>query len=171
MGCIIMSGGLFALMSKKGREDKRMKELKSAFDTADKDGDGKLDMNEWFEVLKEIGAEVSRDDVETLFSERDRDRDGSLSFQEFVGQETQMEKAFRMMDKDGDGFVTKTEFKKVCKNLTKDQIEAAFNKFDAAGNGKLNYVEFCDMMNRRKLNKAKSQRQASAVNEEAADKK
>jgi len=166
-----MSGGLFALMSKKGREDKRMKELKSAFDAADKDGDGKLDMNEWFEVLKEIGAEVSRDDVETLFSERDRDRDGSLSFQEFVGQETQMEKAFRMMDKDGDGFVTKTEFKKVCKNLTKDQIEAAFNKFDAAGNGKLNYVEFCDMMNRRKLNKAKSQRQSSAVNEEAANKK
>ena len=55
-----MSGGLFALMSKKGREDKRMKELKSAFDQADKDGDGKLDMNEWFEVLKEIGAEVSR---------------------------------------------------------------------------------------------------------------
>ena len=55
-----MSGGLFALMSKKGREDKRMKELKSAFDQADKDGDGKLDMNEWFDVLKEIGAEVSR---------------------------------------------------------------------------------------------------------------
>ena len=55
-----MSGGLFALMSKKGREDKRMKELKSAFDSADKDGDGKLDMNEWFEVLKEIGTEVSR---------------------------------------------------------------------------------------------------------------
>ena len=55
-----MSVGLFALMSKKGREDKRMKELKSAFDQADKDGDGKLDMNEWFDVLKEIGAEVSR---------------------------------------------------------------------------------------------------------------
>ena len=96
-----------------------------------------------------------RDEVETLFNERDRDRDGSLSFQEFMGQETQMEKAFRMMDKDGDGFVTKTEFKKVCKNLTKEQVEAAFNKFDAAGNGKLNYIEFCDMMNRRKLNQAK----------------
>ena len=54
-----------------------------------------------------------------MFTERDRDRDGSLSFAEFVGQETQMEKAFRMMDKDGDGFVTKSEFKKVCKNLTR----------------------------------------------------
>jgi len=171
-----MSGGLFALMSKKGREDKRMKELKSAFDQADKDGDGKLDMNEWFEVLKEIGAEVSRDEVETLFNERDRDRDGSLSFQEFMGQETQMEKAFRMMDKDGDGFVTKTEFKKVCKNLTKEQVEAAFNKFDAAGNGKLNYIEFCDMMNRRKLNQAKQKAKngsssSSAVSQNQDEKK
>jgi len=156
-----MSGGLFALMSKKGREDKRMKELKAAFDSADKDGDGKLDMNEWFEVLKEIGAEVSREDVETMFTERDRDMDGSLSFAEFVGQETQMEKAFRMMDKDGDGFVTKSEFKKVCKNLTREQIEAAFKKFDAAGNGKLNYVEFCDMMNRRKINQQKAKAQGS----------
>ena len=27
------------------------------------------------------------------------------------------------------------------------QIEAAITKFDKAGNGKLNYVEFCGMMN------------------------
>ena len=117
-----------------------------------------------------------RDEVETLFNERDRDRDGSLSFQEFMGQETQMEKAFRMMDKDGDGFVTKTEFKKVCKNLTKEQVEAAFNKFDAAGNGKLNYIEFCDMMNRRKLNQAKQRAKngsssSSAVSQNQDEKK
>ena len=62
------------------------------------------------------------EDVETMFTERDRDMDGSLSFAEFVGQETQMEKAFRMMDKDGDGFVTKSEFKKVCKNLTRYRL-------------------------------------------------
>jgi Ca2+-binding EF-hand superfamily protein len=35
-----MSAGLFALMSKKGREEKRLKELRDAFDAADKDGDG-----------------------------------------------------------------------------------------------------------------------------------
>ena len=32
-----MSAGLFALMSKKGREEKRLKELRDAFDAADKD--------------------------------------------------------------------------------------------------------------------------------------
>ena len=91
-----------------------------------------------------------REEVESMFTEKDRDRDGHLSFKEFVGQETQMEKAFKVMDKDHDGFITKAEFKQVCKNLTKEQVEAAFKKFDAAGDGRLNYVEFCDMMNRRK---------------------
>ena len=33
------------------------------------------------------------------------------------------------------------------------QIEAAIAKFDKAGNGKLNYVEFCGMMNSSKNRK------------------
>merc|ERR1712038_691214 len=85
-----------------------------------------------------------------MFDERDKDHNGLLSFEEFSGQETKMERAFKSMDKDGDGFITKSEFKLVCKNLTKEQISAAFSKFDETGNGKLNYVEFCGMMNRSK---------------------
>ena len=40
------------------------------------------------------------------------------------------------MDKDGDGSISKEEFKKVCKSLTKEQVTAAFNKFDKEGTGK-----------------------------------
>lgn len=63
-----------------------------------------------------------REDVESMFAEKDRDNDGLLSFEEFTGQETKVEKAFKAMDKDGDGYVTKAEFAKVCKNLTKEQV-------------------------------------------------
>ena len=59
------------------------------------------------------------EDVMAMFDERDKDHDGLLSFEEFSGQETKMERAFKSMDKDGDGFITKAEFKLVCKNLTK----------------------------------------------------
>ena len=55
-----MSAGLFALMSKKGREEKRLKELRDAFDAADKDGDGQLSPQEWLNVLKTTGVDVSR---------------------------------------------------------------------------------------------------------------
>ena len=77
-----------------------------------------------------------------------------MSFEEFTGQETKIEIAFKAMDKDGDGYISKDEFRHVCKGLTPDLVEAAFKKFDKEGNGKLNYREFCKMMNRRKENKA-----------------
>ena len=53
-----MSAGLFALMSKKGREERRMKELREAFDAADTDKDGKLSPREWLQVLKITGVEA-----------------------------------------------------------------------------------------------------------------
>ena len=37
----------------------------------------------------------------------DRDFDGKLSFEEFMGEETPLERLFRSMDKDGDGTVSK----------------------------------------------------------------
>merc|ERR1712029_835089 len=102
-----MSGGLFALMNKKGREERRMKELREAFDAADKDGDGKLNPEEWLSVLKVTGVEANWEDVQRLFGEKDRDHDGFLSFEEFTGQETKIEMAFKAMDKDGTGMSAK----------------------------------------------------------------
>ena len=37
----------------------------------------------------------------------DRDYDGRLSFEEFMGEESCIEKLFKNMDVNGDGFVTK----------------------------------------------------------------
>ena len=42
-----------------------------------------------------------------FFERMDRDYDGKLSFEEFMGEETPLERLFRSMDKDGDGSVTK----------------------------------------------------------------
>ena len=46
-------------MSKKGREDRAMKELRKAFDAADKDKDGQLSPHEWLEVLKITGVDAN----------------------------------------------------------------------------------------------------------------
>lgn len=45
--------------------------------------------------------------MEEFFQSMDRDFDGYLSFEEFIGEESQIEKLFKNMDKDGDGVVTK----------------------------------------------------------------
>ena len=42
-----------------------------------------------------------------MFENKDKDLDGRLSFEEFMGEESRAERLFRLMDKDGDGYVTK----------------------------------------------------------------
>lgn len=107
----------------------------------------------------------------------DRDFDEKLTFEEFMGEESHIEKVFKSMDKNGDGFVTKEEFQGVCKNLSDEQVmllsysktkrnrifyylllsrcvshyqvEIAFKQFDTSGDDKLNYREFCEMIIKR----------------------
>ena len=52
------------------------------------------------------------------------------------------------------------EFKEVCKNLNKEQIEATFKKFDQTGNDKLSFREFRDMMGKRSESKSKLVKQS-----------
>ena len=52
----------------------------------------------------------------------DRDFDEKLTFEEFMGEESHIEKVFKSMDKNGDGFVSKEEFQGVCKNLSDEQV-------------------------------------------------
>ena len=42
-----------------------------------------------------------------MFENKDKDLDGRLSFEEFMGEKTRAERLFQLMDKDGDGYVTK----------------------------------------------------------------
>ena len=96
-----------------------------------------------------------RKEVMDVFREKDRDFDGRMSYEEFVGHETRFELAFMALDTNGDGFVSRSEFKKICPNMTKEQMDAAFAKFDKDKTGRINYTEFCSMLN-------KNQQQASA---------
>ena len=45
--------------------------------------------------------------MEQFFAEMDRDFDGRLTLEEFMGEETKIEKLFRLMDRNADGFVTR----------------------------------------------------------------
>jgi Ca2+-binding EF-hand superfamily protein len=53
-----------------------------------------------------------------------------------------------LYDKDKDGYITKNEMEKLSKNLSKEQIDKVFARFDADGDGKLSYAEFRKMMNK-----------------------
>ena len=50
----------------------------------------------------------AREDVDEMFETHDKDRDGMLSWAEFSGEETKNEKAFKLMDADHNGKITKS---------------------------------------------------------------
>ena len=51
---------------------------------------------------------ILREDVDELFDTHDKDKDGMLSWAEFSGEETKNEKAFKLMDADHNGKITKS---------------------------------------------------------------
>ena len=61
----------------------------------------------------------------------------------------QAENAFKLYDKDNDGFITKSEMEKLSKNLTKEQIDKIYERFDKDGDGRLTLPEFRKMMQRK----------------------
>ena len=92
----------------------------------------------------------SRSEVIDVFREKDRDLDGLMSFEEFAGTKPRVELAFKALDTNGDGYVSRSEFKKICPNMSKEQMDAAFAKFDKDKTGRINYSEFCSMLNKNK---------------------
>jgi hypothetical protein len=58
-------------------------------------------------MLRSSYSFLLREEVEEFFDFMDRDFDGRLTFEEFMGEESTIEKLFKNMDRNGDGFVTK----------------------------------------------------------------
>ena len=144
------------LLSKSERDG-----LAKVFKAFDKNGDGKLSMQEVKEgYLEHYGKVMSDEEVETMFNAVDTDRSGFIDYSEFVvaamneNQLTTNEKlqaAFKMFDKDGSGIISPEEIKDVLSfggtnALSKEAIEAIVKQVDENGDGEISFEEFVDMM-------------------------
>ena len=69
-------------MSKPNEEE--LDELREAFDYNDRDGDGRIRLDEFAAMLDELEAEMSGGDVEIGFKDIDTNDDGLIDFTEFV---------------------------------------------------------------------------------------
>lgn len=96
--------------------------LGRAFRRLDKDKSGNLTFGEFKKGLLEIGLSnsITEDEVEEVFYRFDADKSGTLSFDEFlravrppmsVNRMNIVEKAFRKLDKTGDGVITYHDLK------------------------------------------------------------
>ena len=99
---------------------------------ADVNGDGFLSADEYYRILKDHGIDCTYEEIMQIMQVADKDHDGKISREEFVGPEkppkkgldtdAKAELAFNVFDKNHDGFITKNEMLRGSKNLTKEQV-------------------------------------------------
>ncbi|HEX7013284.1 MAG TPA: EF-hand domain-containing protein [Steroidobacteraceae bacterium] len=59
-------------------------QLREAFDTCDKDGDGWIASGEFWELLQSLDHDLTQDESLLAFDMTDTDGDGAISFEEFM---------------------------------------------------------------------------------------
>merc|ERR1719410_2522728 len=151
---------------------KAEKALKEILDKADNNLNGKVGLEEFIQIIEINGVEIDEEELKEFHSLADengeisktdlivhtkaskfwkgymesKSKPGALiSKVEVMSKADKSQKtetAFRLFDKNRDGYVTREEFTKVSKKLNQRQIEAVFAKFDANGDGRLSMEEF-----------------------------
>lgn len=148
--------------------EKEIAKIKRQFLTLDEDGSGEISTYELTNILKDPKLKMSENDIAELMKGFDIDGSGTIDIREFmifmsnkknrdlihraIVLRTQIRKVFNQLDSDGNGYITKKEFKSMmrkqrCK-FTETQIEAMLKEADKNGDGKIDYDEFVVSMTR-----------------------
>eukprot|EP01018_Ginkgo_biloba_P037219 Gb_28442 [translate_table: standard] len=140
-------------------------ELRRVYERMDENRDGRVSLEEIRGFLAKLGIEMSEEELECAVS-RGRDRDGGLTFEEFVRlyesimmetKEEDLLEAFRMFDKNEDGFISPSELHQMLSALgfTHAQHLAdchnMISAFDSDSNGLIDFHEFKTMIDSQTL--------------------
>ncbi|XP_038707640.1 calmodulin-like protein 30 [Tripterygium wilfordii] len=132
-------------------------DMRRVFDKFDSNKDGKISQQEYKVILRALGQDNMIGEVPNIFRAVDLDRDGFISFKEFVevhkgnGVKTMdIQSAFRAFDANGDGKISAEEVMEMLKRLgercTLEDSRRMVRAVDANGDGMVDMDEFMTMM-------------------------
>ncbi|KAK2154774.1 hypothetical protein LSH36_258g05110 [Paralvinella palmiformis] len=136
-----------------------MQEYKEAFQMFDKDGDGTISTKELGIVMRSLGQNPTESELQEIINEVDIDGNGKIDLDEFIVMmarqqclsPAELEQAFRMFDRDHDGFIDARELRHLLTNLgeklTDQEVDEMIREVDVDGDGKVDYGEFVAMLN------------------------
>lgn len=147
----------------------QIEEFKEAFALFDKDGDGTITSDELGVVMRSLGRNPTKEELDAMIAEVDEDGSGEIEFPEFLKlmasklQDTdsveEMREAFLVFDRDKSGSVTASELKHVMNNLgeqvTDEEVQEMIVEADADGDGELSFDDFLQFIQKKGLINAK----------------
>ena len=141
--------------------EEQIAEFKEAFSLFDKDGDETITTKELGTVMRSLGQNPTEAELQDMINEVNAEGgNGTIGFPQFLtlmarkmedtDSEEEIREAYRVFDKDGNGFISATELRHVMTNLgeklTDEEIDEMIREADLDGDGQVNYEEFVAMM-------------------------
>lgn len=93
----------------------QVREFREAFKLFDRDGDGRVTAVELGTVMRSLGQNPTEAELRDMVQEADEDGNGHIDFEEFlammarkikeVDSVDELREAFRIFDRDGDGYI------------------------------------------------------------------
>merc|ERR1712022_65291 len=142
-------------------DDEQKKEFRKNFNLFDKKRTGAIPIADMGTVLRSLGQNPTEAELAALVEEVDKDKSGTIEFEEFVDlmsrtnktqeqMEEEIKNAFLTFDADGSGFTDREELVNVLTTMgdpvDEETINGMIAEADLDGDGKINYAEFTKIM-------------------------
>jgi len=142
----------------------QIEQFRKYFNMFDKENKGYIRANQVGQILRTMGQAFEERDLKQLIKEFDSDGSGEIEFEEFAamvanfvvagedneGLENELREAFRLYDKEGNGYINVSDLREILRALedkiTEDELDEMIAEIDTDGSGTVDFDEFMEMM-------------------------